>query len=187
MCMAAATEPAIEKTGGTNGKELVLRGMGFQTMEQGKEQELTQYLLKQRDKIREYRRGYLEALMTNDTSKAEGIQEEFKRRYPELGPLQIKKADITAMETRRTHSRISRILKGFPKEYREQFSQVAATALAPAFFGPTGISPTLGQHYLNMGGRGTPSRVGSLYGRPSFLPPLTPAMDQGGLVASSPY
>lgn len=132
-------------------KEMVLSGLGFSTMDKKNEQELTNYLLKQRDQIREYRRNYLTAIMENDYEKATKINDEFKRRYPELGDIRLKKGDYTAMETRRTHSRLSRVLRGFPKEYRGQFEQVAATTLAPGFFGPSGVSPTMGQHYLEMG------------------------------------
>jgi len=129
-------------------RELVLRGMGFRTADAETERELTQYLLKQRDQIREYRRAYVEAMAKNDTEKMQEIQEEFKRRYPQLGPIQLKRSDITALENRKLHVRVSRILKGFPKEYRSTFQQIAAVSLGPSVFGPEGFSPSAGQYYM---------------------------------------
>jgi len=131
--------------------DMVLKAIGFTPSEQKTEQEFVHYLLTQRDQIREYRKKYLEAILQNNYGRAARINEEFKRRYPALGGIQLKQGDFTAMQYRTTHTRLSRILRGFPRAYRPQFEQIAATTLAPGFFGPEGISPTLGLHYTEMG------------------------------------
>jgi len=108
--------------------QMVMRAMGIKVMNQSEEQGAMKWLLSQRDKLREYRREYLQALFKNDYSRAEAIQKEYQEQYPELGPLQVKKTDITALKNRRNVSRINRVLKGFPKEARPVFQQVLGDA-----------------------------------------------------------
>jgi hypothetical protein len=104
--------------------KLALRGLGLTTIDQAAEPQMVQYLLAQRDKIRGYRRGYLEALGDNDLEKARKINEEFQKRYPDLGALQVKKADIKAMENRKENSRLQRAVKGFPKDYQPIYQEL---------------------------------------------------------------
>jgi ribosomal protein S20 len=86
------------------------------------------WLVSQRDRIRTYRRDYTMALFQNDTAKAEKINREFQKVYPELGKIQIKKSDITALENRRQISRLQRISKGISSSYRPLFEQVIGEA-----------------------------------------------------------
>ena len=66
--------------------------------------------------------------MENDNHKAEEVQREWGKAYPELGPLQVKKSDIRALENRRQISRLHRIEKGLPSAYRPLFSQILGEA-----------------------------------------------------------
>ena len=68
------------------------------------------------------------ALFQNEPGKAEKINKDFQKAYPELGPLQIKKTDITALENRREISRLQRIERGIPTAYRPVFSQIIGEA-----------------------------------------------------------
>lgn len=108
--------------------QLTLRAMGLKPAAPAAEQGAAKWLLAQREKLRAYRRDYLQALMENDNRKAENIQQEWKKAYPELGPLQVKKSDIRALENRREISRLHRIERGIPSAYRPLFSQVIGEA-----------------------------------------------------------
>ena len=108
--------------------QLTLRAMGLKSSGVAAEQGAAKWLLSQREKLRAYRRNYLQALMENDNRKAERVQNEFQKAYPELGPLQVKKSDIRALENRREISRLHRIERGIPSAYRPLFSQVIGEA-----------------------------------------------------------
>ena len=108
--------------------QLTLKSLGLRPAGVAAEQGAAQWLLAQRDKIRAYKRDYLQALMENDNRKAEVIQREWKKSYPELGPLQVKKSDIRALENRRQISRLHRVEKGLPSAYRPLFSQILGEA-----------------------------------------------------------
>jgi len=113
--------------------QLFMRAVGFPTISTRAEQELTQYLLKQRDRIRDFRRRYVNAIMQNKPVEASRIQEEFRRAYPSLGKLQIKKSDLTAYERRMLMARLIRILRTLPKEYRQEFADYINIILAHQF------------------------------------------------------
>lgn len=108
--------------------QLTLKSLGLRPSGVAAEQGAAQWLLAQREKIRAYRRDYLQALMENDNRKAGDVQREFQKAYPELGPLQVKKSDIRALENRRQISRLHRIEKGLPSAYRPLFSQILGEA-----------------------------------------------------------
>lgn len=108
--------------------QLTMKSLGLQPTSQQAEYGAAKWLLTQREKIREFRREYLEALSENDNDKAMKINRQFQRAYPELGPLQIKKTDIKAVHNRREISRLHRIMKGFPKEYQPLFNQMVGQA-----------------------------------------------------------
>uniref|UniRef100_A0A6M3K861 Uncharacterized protein n=1 Tax=viral metagenome TaxID=1070528 RepID=A0A6M3K861_9ZZZZ len=108
--------------------QLTLKTLGLRPSSVAAEQAAAQWLLAQREKIRAYKRDYLQALSENDNRKAEAVQKEFTKAYPELGPLQIKKSDIRALENRREISRLHRIERGLPSAYRPLFSQILGEA-----------------------------------------------------------
>jgi hypothetical protein len=108
--------------------QLTLRAMGLRPMNFSQEQGAAQWILSQRDRIRKYRREYVMALFENDNQKAEDINKEFQKAYPELGPLQVKKTDLTALENRREISRLHRISKGISSSYRPLFEQIINSA-----------------------------------------------------------
>jgi len=108
--------------------QLTLKALGLRPSGVAAEQGASQWLLAQREKIRAYRRDYLQALMENDNHKAGEIQREWTKAYPELGPLQVKKSDIRALSNRRQISRLHRIERGLPSAYRPLFSQILGEA-----------------------------------------------------------
>jgi len=128
--------------------QLTLKSLGLRPSGVAAEQGAAQWLLAQREKIRAYRRDYLQALSENDNRKAEAVQKEFGKAYPELGPLQIKKSDIKVLENRREISRLHRIEKGLPSAYRPLFSQILREAslfniTRDIDMGPTGLEKYL--------------------------------------------
>ena len=108
--------------------QLTLRALGLKPADVAAEQGAAQWLLSQRERLRGFRRDWLQALMENDNRQADKINQDFQKVYPELGPLQVKKSDIKAIENRRQISRIHRIEKGLPSAYRPLFSQMLGEA-----------------------------------------------------------
>jgi len=108
--------------------QLTMKSIGLTPTTQQAEYGAAKWLLTQREKIRAYRRDYLEALADNDVRKATKVNSQFQKAYPELGPLQVKKTDITAIHNRRETSRLQRILKGFPADYQPLFGHMVSQA-----------------------------------------------------------
>lgn len=108
--------------------QLTLRSLGIKPASLSAEQGAARWMLSQREKIRAYKRDYLQALMENNNHKAEEVQRKWTKAFPELGPMQIKKSDIRALENRRQISRLHRIEKGLPAAYRPLFSQILGSA-----------------------------------------------------------
>jgi len=110
--------------------QLFARSIGIRTTDQTTQNQLAEYLLKQRDTIREIRRQFLEALSHNDVEKARKIQEDFRHRYPELGPLRVKKTDLKAVSNRHQMDRVQRILSGLPAAYQPLMKEVVGMSQA---------------------------------------------------------
>jgi hypothetical protein len=127
--------------------QLTLKAIGLTPSSVAAEQGAAQWLLKQRDQIREYRRLYLQAITENDNNKAQSIQAEWKKRYPELGEIQVSKQDIKAVSNRREVARLERILRGLPAEYRPLFQQVAAGASLGQITPDLEQNPTVAEWY----------------------------------------
>lgn len=104
--------------------QLFMKSIGVRTTDQVAEQELTRYLLSQKEQLRSYRRDYLNALGANNLEKAEAIQRDYEKRYPGFGPLRIKKSDIRAVERRLTRTRLQRVVEGLPKETQPLFQEM---------------------------------------------------------------
>lgn len=110
--------------------QLFLKSIGVRTTNASTETQMTSYLLAQKEKLRDYRREYLQSLARNDVLGAEKIQSQYQQQYPELGPLRVKKSDIRAHRNRQSNSRIERILAGMPKEAQPLFREIASMVQA---------------------------------------------------------
>ena len=128
--------------------QLTLKSLGLRPSGVAAEQGAAQWLLAQREKIRAYKRDYLQALMENDNHKAAEVQKEWAKAYPELGPMQVKKSDIKALENRRQISRLHRIERGLPSAYRPLFSQILGEASLSAITQDIDIGGTGIEQYL---------------------------------------
>ncbi len=127
--------------------QLVMRSFGITPTSMAGEWGGAKWLLTQREQLRGYRRDYLEALSHNDMGRAGQVDQAFQKQYPELGPLKIKKSDIRAVKNRREMSRLNRILKGFPSQYRPLFEQIATQAMTEQVFEDVKSSPQALQWY----------------------------------------
>jgi hypothetical protein len=108
--------------------QLTKKAIGLTDIDQQGEQQMAGWLLAQRDRIREYRSKYLDELANNNISGAQTINDQFKKQYPQLGEMQVRKSDIRAVTNRRQVSRLHRIVKGIPSEYRPLFQKVVGDA-----------------------------------------------------------
>jgi hypothetical protein len=129
--------PVYNQDGGLIGAysplQLSLRAIGLMPGDAAAERGAAEWLVKQRDQIRAYRRAWLDAQMANDPVKAEKIQKDFGKQYPELGRLEFKKSDINAIEQRRQTARVNRIIRGFPRAYKPLFENIVREAELGAF------------------------------------------------------
>jgi hypothetical protein len=105
--------------------QVVLRGLGLRTNDVTQENSTVQWLLSQREKLRAYRQLYVEAVADGNMERAGKVQADFKRKYPSLGPIQFKRSDLTAIRNRRQLTRVQRIMKSFPAEYKPIFESAA--------------------------------------------------------------
>jgi hypothetical protein len=106
--------------------QLGLRAIGVMPSTAVQERAAAVWLTKQRDQIRGYRKKWLDAMVANDATEQDRIQGQFAKQYPELGPLQVQKSDLKAIQNRRETSRINRVLRGFPSAYRPLFQNIVA-------------------------------------------------------------
>jgi len=117
---------------------LLAKAIGLGDLQGEKEVALNKYLLRQRDRIREFRRRYTEAAAAGDTRQLEVIRKEWTRQYPGMGPLTVKKTDVQAIQFRRLAPRLERLLDSLPEDARPEFAAAIATsfgAAAPSFLG----------------------------------------------------
>jgi len=110
--------------------QLFLRSVGIRTNNVEAEQQFTQFVLKQRDILRQFRTEYLAALQSNSMETAQDIQAAYQKKYPELPPLRVKKSDIRALRLRTQTTRIQRILKSLPADVRPVFEEIASMSVA---------------------------------------------------------
>ncbi|MEE8442713.1 MAG: hypothetical protein V3S37_03100 [Dehalococcoidia bacterium] len=142
--------------------QLITRGLGLPGAggELRNEARAIPWILKNRDRIREARRDYLEAMFQSDYNRMTGIREDFERAYGI--PLMLKQSHIEAMQMRRMVPRLERILNTLPPEMRPQFAQLIQTSILGRGSQFLGIDPQLLQS-------GSPQqRMSQRYARPKL-------------------
>ncbi len=141
--------------------EIIMKGSGIPGTGANirSETEHIQFLLQNRDRIREARNDYLNAMYLNDYDRMEKIRVAFERAYGQ--PLVIKEAHIKAMQMKRTVPRLERVLQTMPPELRHQFAQVIQTAMFSQGSQFLGIDPSL------LGSGSIQSRAGQRLAKPS--------------------
>jgi hypothetical protein len=171
--------PVYTETGSLKGymtpMQLFGASIGLKPLNMEKEQALMGYLVQQRDKIREYRRNYLEAVSVNDWQEAEDIKRQFREEFPDLGELKIKKQDLEAVKSRRQITRLERLMDTLPREYRDEYGQMVSMALGQEAQGLLGVDPAL------LGQPGTTARS-----RPRQFPGMFSGLNTTNLAPGNP-
>jgi hypothetical protein len=128
-------------------KELAAQGLGLPLMTTARKEPGTmEWLMANRDRIRDYKRRWLQAQLKNDPSRAGGVEREFNRAYPQVhGGLRsmIKPRDMEAVQMRRNVTRMERIMDTLPKEARPLFSMAIQQTVLGAGEEFLGIDPAL--------------------------------------------
>ncbi len=122
---------------------LLAKAVGLGDVSSQKERALMEYLLKQRDVIRDFRKQYMEALAANDVRRATQIGQAYEKKYPGLGGIQIKKSDLEALQLRRQIPRLEMLLGTLPPSQRAQLAGVIATSLGAGASSLLGVDPSL--------------------------------------------
>jgi len=123
--------------------QLIGKALGLGSMSQTTERDLMEYLMKQRDELKGYRRNYLDALARNDFKEANDIQDAFKKNFPSMGSLSVKQRDVNAVRMRGRVTRLERVLDTIPPQFREQYGQMIGVALGQEAQELTGVDPSL--------------------------------------------
>lgn len=97
----------------------------------------------QRDRIRDFRRQYVESIAANDWDGANRLQERFHKVYPELGDIVVKPSDMRAVHLRHDVARVERILETMSEEARGLFGPMVSVALGEAAESFLGVDPAL--------------------------------------------
>lgn len=156
--------------------QLMGKALGMGDLQGWQEQAMMKYFLVQRDEIRNLKRSYMEALQGNNVTKAEQINNEYKRRYPTVGPgkgITLTKTEIDGMQLRREVPRIEKLLDTLPPDQRESFAKVLAASLGAAGGDFLGVDPA------TFGTGTSRSRSGSRPYRPGLQPMPSQTMPSG--------
>lgn len=129
--------------------QLLAKSIGLGDIAGSHEQALMGYLMHQRDRIRGYRREYLEAISGGDMGAAKSVQSEYEAAYPGMGGIALRKSDIKTVQLRRTIPRLEQLLSTVAPEQRDQLAAVIATSFAGQGESLLGSDP-------GAWGRGTP-------------------------------
>ena len=110
--------------------QLFAKAVGLGDVAGQKEAVLNKYLLAQRERWREFRTRYLEAMLGNDVDGMALVNAEFQQAYPGLGNIQVKDSDVKRVQAAQDMPRLDRILATMPEQSRGMFAQVVATSMA---------------------------------------------------------
>lgn len=123
--------------------QMFAKAVGIGDLNGDQERNLMTYLLGQRDRIRDFRRRYTEALLTGDIRQSDGIRAEWRKTYPGLGDIPLKKSDVRAVQMRREIPRLERTLEMLPPELQPAFGAVVATSLGAQAGNFLGTDPSI--------------------------------------------
>lgn len=130
---------------------LLMKGTGIGEGGQDFPNEQTYYkwLLANRDRLRQYRSGFMDAVMDGDMQTAGKIDAEFQRALPGAGSLEqwIKESHWIERQRKQQITRMEKLLDTLPSGVRERYAMVLQAALLqstePQFYGfeePTAFS-----------------------------------------------
>jgi len=101
-------------------------GSAFQT-----EQDLYRFLIANRDRIRETKRNYVQSVVQGDIAAADAIDQDFQQSLPGVGTMRdwVSENDFENEHTRRTVTRLEKILDTLPPQVRPMYAQALQSAL----------------------------------------------------------
>lgn len=107
--------------------DVVLRAFGADMGRFGNPQELSQFLVKNRDAIREGRRQYIAAVLGNNMGAAKRVKAEFEKRFGM--PLTVTQEQMKQAVKLREESVVSRTLETMDRDARDVYQQAVAQTL----------------------------------------------------------
>jgi len=107
--------------------DVVLRAFGADMGRFNQPQELSQFLLKNRDAIRDSRRQYIAAILGNNPSKAKSIKAQFEKRFGM--PLTVTQDQMKQAVKLREESVVSRTVETIDKTARDVYQQAVEQSL----------------------------------------------------------
>jgi len=113
--------------------DIVLKAFGADLGRFSQPQELSQFLLKNRDAIREGRRRYIAAVLGNNMGAAAKVKAEFERRFGL--PLTVTQEQMKSAIKLREESVVGRTLETIDRTVRDVYQQAVAEALPGQLMG----------------------------------------------------
>jgi hypothetical protein len=123
--------------------QMMAKGLGMGTLDVQKEYQLMDYLVKQRDTLRGYRKEYVQAMVQNDFDTAGEINEDFKKHFPSFGDIQVKQKDIQAAKSGQMIGRLEKILDTMPKDLRPVYAEMIGQAMSNEAVNLMGVDPAM--------------------------------------------
>jgi hypothetical protein len=123
--------------------QLIGRAMGLGSLDQVRERELMQYLISQREEIREVRKEYIHALTQGDIEKANEIKRQYEQMFPQAGQLEVRQKDLDAAMLQKRITRLESVLDTLPPDLRPLYGQMVGTALGNEAESLLGVDPGL--------------------------------------------
>ena len=112
--------------------EIIKNAMGIRGSDIDQEQQVSHQLTVDADQMRQTRQEYLNALFTNDSRGAAGIEQEYENRFGHK--LAVTSQQIQEVQQRRKMTRIERQLTTLPPEARSQYESAVFQNPASASF-----------------------------------------------------
>jgi hypothetical protein len=130
--------PVFDQTGRLmgmySGTDIVLRSMGTDMGRFQNQGEVTQFLLKNRDQMRDKRREWIAAVLNNNMSAAQKVKANYERQFGM--PLTVTQQQMKEAVRVREESISSRTLSSMDKDLQQQYRDVMQATVPQAMTGP---------------------------------------------------
>jgi len=117
-----------------SGSDIVLRAMGTDMGRFNNQTEVTQFLLKNRDQMREQRREWIASVLANNMSKAAKIKANYERQFGM--PLTVTQQQMKEAVKIREESVAGRTVNTMDKDLQQQYKDVLSESVPSAMSGP---------------------------------------------------
>jgi len=171
--------------------QLIMKGLGLPGLgEADQEVAAMKFLVANRERIREFKRDYLGAMLGNNPKEMNRVAGRFSDAYPDIAgglPNMVSKQDVRAVQLRRNVTRMERILATLPEAVRPIFARAIQASVLGSGPGFLGIDPGLlstGTPLSRRGGNVQSSQSGFRPGG-GLRQPVDPNAGGGGFQRSS--